>query len=311
MKTIRIGTRASSLAQAQSAIVASALEKGCDVKCELVPIITSGDRRHGPLAAVGGKGLFTAELEAALRAGTIQFAVHSAKDLPAVMGEDLTIAAVPPREDPRDALVSPSGGGVEALPRGATVGTGSPRRAAQLLAIRVDLRVRPVRGNVETRVARALGSAGRHPPVDAVVLAMAGLNRSGLSAKHAANIHPLELDAFIPAAGQGALAVQCMAGDAESIAMGKAIDHADSHAALISERMVAAGLAADCRSCLAVHVRHTGDLWLALGMAARPDGTDMLRVQARGPTAQAAGSEILAQFKARMPPSYWRLTNDD
>ena len=199
MQTIRIATRGSQLALAQTGQVAELIRQANPaLRTELVAISTRGDRHAGPLAEVGGKGLFTRELEEALRAGTVDLAVHSAKDLPAEMESDFAIAAVPVRQDARDALASRSGPLAE-LPGGAAVGTGSLRRRAQLLAARPDLNVVPIRGNVETRLLKALGEQAE---LHAVVLAMAGLNRGGLADKYGDRLFPLDADQVIPAAGQ-------------------------------------------------------------------------------------------------------------
>src|ERR1035437_8984860 len=171
-ETVLIGTRKSPLAMAQSQWVADAL---CTLhpglRVELVPIVTGGDRYVGPLHEAGGKGLFTAELESALREGTIDLAVHSAKDLPGAVAADLAIVAVPAREDARDALVTVSGATVQSIAAGAVVGTSSPRRGAQVLGMRPDVRIVPLRGNVDTRLRKVLEEA----QVDATLLAMAGL----------------------------------------------------------------------------------------------------------------------------------------
>ncbi|HAU36818.1 MAG TPA: hydroxymethylbilane synthase, partial [Phycisphaerales bacterium] len=217
-KTLRIGTRRSRLATAQATLVVDALRRAHPgLACELAPLLTRGDRRTGPLADAGGKGLFTAELEDALRAGRIHLAVHSAKDMPAEMPAGLVIAAVPDRADPRDALVSRDGLAPADLPRGARVGTGSERRRVQLLALRDDLEIVALRGNVETRLSAALDGA-----LDAVVLAMAGLERVGLAQEHATRVRPLDVATFLPAAGQGALAVQSQA-DSPAAALAEAI----------------------------------------------------------------------------------------
>ena len=179
---VRIGTRRSMLAMAQSQIVADALRAvHSEIHVELLPIITGGDEQSGPLAPAGGKGLFTAELEQALRSGEIHLAVHSAKDMPAGMPEEFTIAAVPPREDPRDVFVSRAGA-IEELSAGATVGTGSLRRKAQLLAARGDLKVVPIRGNIETRLAKALDPA--RPEVPGVLEMEIRGNLASLSTDH-------------------------------------------------------------------------------------------------------------------------------
>ncbi|HOF18844.1 MAG TPA: hydroxymethylbilane synthase, partial [Phycisphaerae bacterium] len=218
-------------------------------------------------------------------------AVHSAKDMPAEMPAGLVIAAVPPRADPRDALVSRDGLEPADLPRGARVGTGSERRRAQLLALRADLEIVSLRGNVETRLAAALDGE-----LDAVVLAMAGLERVGLAREHAARIHPLDAAAFLPAAGQGALAVQAQAGS-PAAALAEAIDHRPSHDALQAERAVLTGLGADCHSCVAVHVARDGDVWRARGLSDAA-GSRIVRAEASGESAGAAGRNLLDALMA-------------
>jgi hydroxymethylbilane synthase len=295
--TIRIATRGSQLALAQTGQVAELIRQAHpSIATELVAISTRGDRLAGPLAQVGGKGLFTRELEDALRCGSVDLAVHSAKDLPAAMESDFAIACVPARQDPRDALASRAGG-LDELPPGATVGTGSPRRRAQLLALRPDLHVVPIRGNVETRLKKAAGEAA---DMDAVVLAMAGLNRGGLAGPYGQYLQPLDIERFIPAAGQGLLALQTLAERADIAQLLAAIQDADSSLALEAERAVLRGLGAGCQSCLAIHVSRCGnEEWLGLAMAARLDGSDMIRLSCRADSADAAGRKLLAELTMR------------
>ena len=295
MTAFRIATRSSRLAMRQSQLVADALA-ACheDLSVELVAMTTRGDRHVGPLARAGGKGLFTRELEQALLAGQVQAAVHSAKDLPAEMPPAFAIAAVPARADPRDVLVSRFPG-VEALPAGATVGTGSPRRGAQLLALRGDLTIVAVRGNVETRLGKALAATGG---LDAVVLAMAGLVRGGLAERHAGAIHPLGIEQVLPAGGQGTLAVQTLRSDASSSARLAPLEDAVSRAALSAERHVVRGLSADCHSCLAVHVSSSSSGWMARGMVARPSGRGMIRSSFSAGTAEQAAEGLLVDLLA-------------
>ena len=200
---IRIGTRASALALAQAAGVATALRAhGHDT--EIVPMRTEGDRLAAVrLAAVGGKGLFVREIEDALLACSVDVAVHSLKDLPAELPDGLTLAAFPAREDPRDVIVTRGRGGLEGLPAGATVGTSSPRRRALLLAARPDFVVEPLRGNVDTRLRKLETGA-----CDAVVLAAAGLRRLEITPPHA---EALAVDVFVPAVGQGILGLSVRA----------------------------------------------------------------------------------------------------
>ncbi len=296
MDVIRIGSRRSRLAVAQARLVADAITAtpGGDVQVELVGISTEGDSLKGSLVDVGGRGLFTAELEKALRDGRVDLAVHSAKDMPAEMPDDLTIAAVPPRADPRDALVSHCGGGIQSLKGGAVVGTGSLRRAAQLRALRDDLEIVDLRGNVETRLGKVLGDGAG---LDAAVLAMAGLKRSGLLEAHARHIHALEADAFVPAAGQGALAIQTRASNGDLGPLLEAIDHGPSHQALTAERMVLAELGVGCRSCFGIYIAPAGERWRALAMAARRDGSDMCRESADADTCDGAAKAILDKLR--------------
>jgi hydroxymethylbilane synthase len=253
---------------------------------------TRGDRHRGMLADAGGKGLFTRELEQALRSGRVHLAVHSAKDLPAVMAPEFAIVAVPPREDARDAVVSRRGG-IDDLPPHASVGTGSLRRRAQVLALRADLRVRPVRGNVETRLGKAIGD---RPELDAVVVAMAGLVRSGLAKAHASCIHPLETDRFIPAAGQGVLAVQALRDDPEVASLTAPLTDPRARQALEAERRVLRQVGADCHSCIAVHVAPQPEGWCGLAMVAWPDGSDLLRLRCPAGDADGAATALLAEL---------------
>ena len=291
MTKLRIATRRSNLAVRQSRLVADSISSHHEgLEVELVAMTTLGDRVRGPLWPAGGKGLFTRELEEALRSGRVELAVHSAKDLPAEMAADFTIAAVPARADPRDALISRLGG-VDGLPAGAAVGTGSLRRRAQLLALRDDLAVTAVRGNVETRLNKALADGAK---LHAVVLAMAGLIRSGLADSHADFIHPLDPGDVVPAAGQGALAVQALRDNAAVAELLAPLDDPVARAALSAERGVLRRLGADCRSCLAVHVAPQAGLWCARGVVARPDGGGMIRVERVAPCADEAAEALLA-----------------
>jgi len=265
------------------------------ITAELVAISTRGDRHAGPLAEVGGKGLFTKELEEALRQGRVDMAVHSAKDLPAEIAGEFIIAAVPPRQDPRDVLAGRHGG-LDKLAQGATVGTGSLRRRAQLLAVRADINVVPIRGNVETRLKRAVCDTAE---MDAVVLAMAGLNRGGLAEPYRQYIHPLDPERIIPAAGQGLLALEAMADRTDVARVLSAIEDADSRAALEAERAVLRGLGAGCQSCLAIHVSRAGGRWLGRAMAARPDGRDAIRLSCESSSAVEAGKDLLSRLIER------------
>lgn len=290
MKRLRIGTRQSLLALAQSRLVADMIRMHRpEIETELVKIVTTGDLTSGPLAAVGGKGQFTAQLESAMRDGSVDIAVHSAKDVPISLDKEFTIAAVPERADPRDALVSRYGVDLSLLRMGARVGTGSLRRAAQLRYVREDLEIVPMRGNVDSRLHKVMADTDDGP--DAVVLAMAGLIRTGLADKHADCIRPLE--DMIPAAGQGALVIETLAGNDAVARLLEPVNHGPSHEALLAERAVLGGLHADCHTCVAVHIRQAASLWFALAMAARPGGQDLIQVDLTAASAAAAGQDLL------------------
>jgi hydroxymethylbilane synthase len=252
MTRTRLGTRGSALARAQAAMVRRDLEaRHAGLAIDVEIIRTSGDRlQRGPLADVGGKGLFVKEIEDALLAGGIDFAVHSLKDMPAVQRDGLVLAATPRRADPRDVLVSrvPD---LAALPRGARVGTASVRRGAQLRAARPDLDVVVLRGNVDTRLRR-----WRDGDFDAIVLAAAGLARLGVDEPAARPISP---DVLLPAVGQGALALECRAGDAATLALLAVLDDAASARAVAAERAFLRAIGGDCNTPLAAHATVEGD----------------------------------------------------
>jgi len=274
MKCIRIGTRRSMLALTQTGHVAEAIRAANkNVTTELVEIVTTGDETVGPLLDVGGKGLFTEQLEDALRDGSIDMAVHSAKDVPTYLDDDLEISSVPLRADARDAIVTAEGLDLRELAGEASVGTGSLRRRAQVLAWRPDVSVVPIRGNIETRMNSALPGSDR--PLDAVILAMAGLIRAGLTEKYAANIRPL-ID-VMPAAGQGALAIETLVGNEEIAPILAPVNDPDSFEALAAERAVLFALQADCHSCIAVHFRRLEGKWMGAAMVAREDGSGLIK----------------------------------
>ncbi len=305
MNVVRIATRTSPLALAQARFVAARVEERLGAQTQLVPLQTSGDRLRGPLQARGGKGLFVKEIEEALLAGRADLAVHSAKDLPARSVPGLVLAAVPEREDPRDALVCREGtGSLAALRGGARVGTGSARRAAQLLALRPDLELVALRGNVETRL-RKLESEG----LDAVVLACAGLARLGLAGRIAERIAP---ETLLPAVGQGALALQTRAGDPLAGWLG-ALEDPRAAAELAAERAFLVRLEGDCNVPLAALAEPAGDGRLRLrGLVAASDGGRIARGEGEALLAEAAragslaaervlaagGAEILARLRA-------------
>lgn len=285
MKAVRIATRASELALAQARRVAERIERELRVRTELVSFKTSGDRLAGSLAKLGGKGLFVKELEEALLEGRADLAVHSAKDLPAALAPGLEFAAFPERGDPRDALVARERGArLETLPRGARVGTGSVRRTAQLRALRPDLEIVPLRGNVPTRLRKLEAEA-----LDAVVLACAGLDRLGLAARIDERIDPEQM---LPAVAQGVLAVEGRVGDplARDVA---ALGDPPTVVGVAAERGFLARLGGDCNAPLAALAEpsETGSLRLR-ALLAWPDGSRMLRedVEAAPEHAAALGA---------------------
>lgn len=244
---LRLATRGSTLAWGQSGHVAAAL-RALGHEVELVKITTHGDVTTAPLASLGGAGVFVGAVRAAVLSGEADLAVHSFKDLPTAPAPDLALAAVPVREDPADALCTADGRGLAALAPGARVGTGSPRRAAQLLALRPDLHTVDLRGNVETRLARAGAD------LDAVLLAAAGLTRIGLAERISERLDPQE---FLPAPAQGALAVECRADAAEVIAAIAPLDHLATRLAATAERAVLSGLQAGCAAPVGAHAAIT------------------------------------------------------
>jgi hydroxymethylbilane synthase len=287
-KTIRIGTRGSHLARWQSGWVADrlrALHPGLEV--ELVEIKTQGDRdRNSPLAAIGGTGLFTKEIQRALSEGLVEVAVHSLKDLPTGGPDGLTLGAVPAREDVADALIAPRDRTLQGLARGATVGTGSLRRRAQLLHARPDLVVVGVRGNVETRLNKALGGE-----LDGVVLAEAGLRRLGLEGHVTERLGP---PGFLPAVGQGALGIECRLDDRSTIALLAPMDDPATHRAVVAERRVLADLEGGCMIPLAAFARDVEGALALDAFVLDPDGRERVSASLTGPIddADALGRRV-------------------
>ncbi|MBI1845393.1 MAG: hydroxymethylbilane synthase, partial [Candidatus Rokubacteria bacterium] len=269
---IRLGTRASTLALAQAGLVAAGL-RALGEPVELVPMRTEGDRRAAArLADIGGKGLFVREIEQALLDGAIDVAVHSLKDLPALLPVGLALRAYPAREDPRDVLVAHAPGGLDALRPAAVVGTSSPRRRALLLAVRPDVVVQPIRGSVETRL-RKLGDQA----FDAVMLAAAGLTRLGITPSHTV---PLPPDRFVPAVGQGILGVEARADDTRVAGLLAALDHAPTRACALAERAYLARLGASCTTPMAGHATVDGDGLRMIAVVVSDDGRTLLRATA-------------------------------
>ena len=292
---IRIGTRESALALAQAAEVATAL-RARGVEVEIVPIRTAGDRlAHASLSTLGGKGLFVREIDEALLASRIDVAVHSLKDLPADRPLALCLAALPPRVDARDVLVSRGGERLAALAPGAVVGTSSPRRRALILAARPDLSVEPLRGNVDTRL-RKLESG----TCDAIILAAAGLRRLGAAPRNAQVLDPEE---FVPAVGQGILAVEARRGDPSTLTALAPLDDRPTRACAEAERAFLGGLGASCASPLGAHatVLAGGDALRLTAVVAAEDGRAILRAQCEGPFggAAAVGRALAASMLER------------
>ncbi|SHN45623.1 hydroxymethylbilane synthase [Cryptosporangium aurantiacum] len=268
-RPLRLGTRASKLALAQSGDVAAALTAATGRAVELVHISTDGDRdRTTPLTQIGGTGVFVSALRDALLADEIDFAVHSYKDLPTAAAEGLTIAAVPVRADTRDALIARDGLTLEKLPAGARIGTGAPRRIAQLLAARPDVVCVPIRGNVDTRLGKV--SSGE---LDAVVLAVAGLTRLGRAAEITEALDP---DVVVPAPAQGALAIECRADDADLVELLGTLEDSGARAEVVAERTLLATLEAGCSAPVAAWATAgTTELTLRARVASL-DGTTVL-----------------------------------
>lgn len=286
MTRLRLGTRESQLALVQAAWIRDELRRRDPaLEVEIVGITTAGDRRaEGRLASVGGKGLFLKEIEEALVAGTIDFAVHSMKDVPAEVPPGLVLAGVPRREDPRDALVEGGGRSLDDLPPGARVGTASTRRRAQILARRPDLDVRVVRGNVQTRLRkRASGD------VDVLVLAMAGLGRLDLG--HL-DVVVLDAEILLPAVGQGALALEHRAEDRDVAERLGHLADSDATATVAAERGFLTALGGDCTTPLAAHATIAGGEIRLRAEVLDPEGTRVLREEGRAP---AAGGEALGR----------------
>jgi hydroxymethylbilane synthase len=284
----RLGTRRSplALAQAEEARARLIAAHGLSAEAvELVPVTASGDKvLDRPLADIGGKALWTKELDAWLLAGEIDFAVHSAKDVETLRPAEIAIAAVLPRENVGDVLIGAAS--IAALPHGARVGTSAPRRAAQLLNKRPDCQVVPYRGNVATRLAKlAAGEA------DATLLAAAGLNRLGQGETG----HPLDAEEWLPAPGQGAILIECRADDDAMREALAAIDHAESRAAVEAERALLSALGGNCHSPIAALTRHEGGMLVLRAALFSPDGACRCDGEARFAAGDSTGPYGLAR----------------
>jgi len=291
-RTLRIGTRASALARTQTDLIAHELGAPVDI----VPITTEGDRSTAALAQIGGTGVFVSALREALLGGDIDVAVHSYKDLPTAAADGIVLAAVPAREDPRDVLVARDGLTLGELPAGARVGTGSPRRAAQLRALGLGLEVVAIRGNVDTRLGKVASGE-----VDAVVLAYAGLRRLGRGFEATEVLDPIQV---LPAPAQGALAVECRTSDDEARALLAGLDHADTRSAVAAERALLAALEAGCSAPVGALAEiaegDSGTEVFLRGSVTAVDGSDAVRLSATGPTAHAedVGRRLAADLLA-------------
>jgi len=263
IQTLKLGTRGSPLALAQAHMVADALVAAHDIGVEIVVVVTTGDRvQDRPLAEIGGKALWTKELDAALLEGRIDLAVHSMKDVETRLADGVVIAAMLPRADVRDRLIGADS--LAALKPGARLGTSSPRRAAQMLNARPDLAIVPLRGNVATRLAKIAGGEA-----DATLLAAAGLDRLGIVEGSA-----LELATLLPAPAQGAVGITCRDGDTAVADQLSEIDHGPTHAAVLLERGFLARLGAGCHSSVAAYAEVNGDRVAFRAEILLPDGSE-------------------------------------
>jgi len=288
--TLRLGSRRSPMAIAQSRLVAQQIRDATGREVEITGVTTLGDVSKAHLTQIGGTGVFVSALREALLNGEVDLAVHSLKDLPAIQPEDVALAAVPGRDDPRDALVARDGAKLADLPTGARVGTGSPRRAAQLLALRADLRCVPIRGNADTRMAKI--DAGE---LDAVVLAYAGLARIG---RLDAVSQVFEPDEMLPAPGQGALAVECRQADTELVRLLAAVSDEFTMAAITAERGLLEALAAGCSAPVAAYAAGANNSLDMRAAVLSADGKTVLRAHGRGTAAHARrlGYDVAAEL---------------
>ncbi len=292
MRRLRIATRKSPLALWQARHVEGLLARfQPGLETSLVEMTTSGDRfLHAPLAEIGGKGMFIKEIEEALLERSADLAVHSLKDVTSSVPSDLCIAAFPPREDARDAFVSPSRARLEDLPRGASVGTSSLRRQCQILEMRPDLHIVSLRGNVETRLRKM-----REQNLAGVVLAAAGLRRLGLEAQIT---ELLDTEISLPAVGQGALAIECRCDDQEVRSLLARLDDAPTRIAVTAERAFLAELQGGCRVPLAGHATLSEGRLRLRGLVGTPDGAKVIRGERSGPsqTAVEIGKALAEQI---------------
>lgn len=294
---IRIGTRGSLLATTQAGTIKAALEARGH-RAELVIVATAGDQSSGPIVDIG-VGVFTAALREAIADGSVDIAVHSYKDLPTASDDRFAIPAIPPREDPRDALVARDGMVLGELPAGSVIGTSSPRRTAQLRALGLGLEIRPLRGNLDTRLNRVSNG-----DLDGVVVARAGLSRIGRVGAVTETLEPVQM---LPAPAQGALAVECRAGDSKLVALLAELDDADTRAAVTAERILLAELEAGCSAPVGAiaevveSIDEEGNVFEELslrGCVATLDGSDVIRASGIGTPDRAAelGRSVAAEL---------------
>lgn len=267
-RPLRLGTRRSRLATTQSGWVADQL-RALGHEVELVEVVTEGDVNYAPLTQIGGTGVFASALRQALRAGEVDLAVHSLKDLPVLPEPGLVVAGIPVREDPRDVLVARDGLDLAGLPQGASIGTGSPRRAAQLRVHRTDLAVEAIRGNVDSRIRRV--ESGE---LDAVVLAGAGIRRLGRGDDIT---DVIDTEIMLPAPGQGALAVECRESDPEVMDIITRLDHEPTRTAVTAERSLLRALEAGCTAPIGARAHLEGEHLVLEAFAGSDDGSIALR----------------------------------
>ncbi len=302
--SLRIGTRGSPLALAQANEVRDRLADAHTAlpadAIEIVVISTTGDRvQDRPLAEIGGKGLFTLEIEEGLSSGDIDLAVHSMKDMPTELPRGLDIPCLLPREDPRDVLISHSATGLADLPQGAVIGSASLRRRAQLLHRRPDLEMVNLRGNVQTRLRKV--EAGE---VDATLLALAGLKRLGLAGRGEIALPP---EVMLPAVAQGAIGIECRADDDRILALLAPLNDATTATCVAAERGLLAALDGSCRTPIAGHAVLKGEDLHLRALVLRPDGSEALETERRGSAADAAtlGRDAGQELRRRAGPDYF------
>ena len=290
-KTIRVGTRGSGLALAQTTIAIAALERANPgIEFEAVVVSTRGDRNRAAAVAQLGVGVFVKEIEEELESGNIDMAAHSLKDMTSELAPGFHLAAVLERGDPRDVLISRHTGGLTGLPNGAAVGTGSMRRRTLLMSVRPDLRVEPIRGNVETRLAKASDEGG----MDAVVLAAAGLQRLGRDNVVSEYFGP---EKFVPAVGQGAIALETLESRTDVTDLARSVDHAQTRAAVTAERAFLATIRGGCSAPTSAHAAVNGNTLRIHAFAADKDASSVLRASADGDTSDPASAGVAVARK--------------